>query len=44
MQLWLAEAIWVGERRQYLIAAADEAGAMRQMRMITHVKETMDAG
>lgn len=44
MALWLAEVIWVGERRQYLIAAEDEVDAVSQMRMIPHVKGAMDLG
>jgi hypothetical protein len=43
-ETWLADVIWIGERRQYLIAAQDEVGAVDQMQMIPHVKGAMDLG
>jgi hypothetical protein len=42
--IWLAEVIWIGGRRRYLIAAEDEVGAADQLGLIPGVSGAMDLG
>jgi hypothetical protein len=43
-RLWLAEVIWVGERRRYLIAAEDDVDALDSLSMIPNVRGLWTSG